>query len=163
MSVPNTTEIDRVDDGETLYRSVWQKPDCLAKYADGTLHISAAAFDDRAFQISLFRHDLCEGPPHSNPPQMSQTDFVLALLASRIRQQELTVGEQGKLMSLDVLPDTTGDQHASHAIVHPSLTINKNAFRKLRVRMAEIVENDWPIKPDPDFVAALPIKTTEQT
>ena len=94
---------------------------------------------------------------------MSQTDFVLALLASRIRQQELTVGEQGKLLSLDVLPDTTNDQHVSHAVVHPSLTINKNAFRKLRVRMAEIVEEDWPIKPDPDFVATLPFKTAEQT
>jgi hypothetical protein len=163
MLVTNTTDSNRVSDGETLYRSVWQKPECLAKYADGTLHISAAAFDDRAFQISLFRHDLCEEPPHSNPPRMSQTDFVLALLASRIREQKLTVGEQNTSMSLDVLPDTAGDQHSSHAVVHPSLTINKNAFRKLRVRMAEIVEKDWPIKPDPDFIAALPIKTAEQT
>lgn len=27
--------------------------------------------------------------------------------------------------------------------------------------MTEIVEEDWPIKPDPDFVAALPIKSEE--
>jgi len=92
---------------------------------------------------------------------MSQTDFVLALLASRIRQQELTVGDEGKLLSLDVLPDTTDGQHISHAIVHPSLTINKNAFRKIKKRMAEIVEEDWPIPPDPAFVATLEARAME--
>ena len=161
MLVTDTTNSNRVGDGEKLYRSVWQNPDCLAKYPDGSLRVSSAAFYDREFQISLFRHDLCEGAPDSNPPRLNQTDFVIAFLASRIRQQELTVGEHNKLLNLDVLSDTTNNQHRSHAVVHPSLTINKNAFRKLRTRMAEIVEENWPIPPDPDFVAALPVKSIE--
>lgn len=161
MSVTETTNSTRVGDGETLYRSVWKNPDCLAKYADGTLRVSAKAFDDREKQISLFRHDLCDEPPLSNPPRMSQTDMVVALLASRIREQQLSVGSDNAILSLDVLSDTTNNQHRSHAVVHPSLTINKNAFRKLRTRMAEIVEENWPIPPDPDFVAALPVKSIE--
>lgn len=161
MLVTETTALNQVSDGEMLYRSVWQRPGCLAKDDAGGLHVSSAAFDDRTLRISLSRRKFCVDPPNNNPPRMSQTDFVLALLASRIRQQELTVGDEGKLLSLDVLPDTTDGQHISHAIVHPSLTINKNAFRKIKKRMAEIVEEDWPIPPDPAFVATLEARAME--
>lgn len=162
MSVTDTTDLGRVGDGETLYRSVPQQPTFLAKDEGGALRLSSAAFDDSGNEISLFRHDLCEAPPFSDPPRRQATAFVLSLVASRIRQEQISFGNTGETLNLDVRPDTTEDQHASHAVVYPDRSVGTKVFRKIKRRMAEIVEEDWPIMPDSDFIASLPIKTAEQ-
>lgn len=154
MTFTSGEDRNYVSDRETLYRSVWQKPNYLVYDADGNLRVSSAAFDDEDNEISLFRHDLCEDPPNSRPPRMRDTDFVLALLAQRIREQHLAYGNN-ETYTIDVRPDLSNNQHVSHAVVFPSRSIGSKAFYKLKKRMAEIVEEDWPIKPDADFLASL--------
>jgi len=161
MSVTDTVALDQVADREILYRSVWQQPQYLVKDAEGGLRVSTAAFDDDGNEISLFRHDLCVSPPLSNPPRVRDTDFLLSLFASRIRQQQISFGDKGEIMTADVRPDTGDGQHVSHAVVYPDRTVGKKVFRRLKKRMTEIVEENWPIKPDANFVAALPIKSEE--
>ena len=161
MSITDIIPSDTIADREVLYRSVWQQPQYLVKVSDGDLRVSSAAFADDGNEISLFRHDLCESPPSSNPPKVRETDFVVSLLASRIRQQQISIGDKGEVLTIDVRPDTAGGQHVSHAVVYPNRTVGKKVFRKVKKRMSEIVEEDWPIRPDADFVASLETRTVE--
>ena len=155
MSVTDTTSLDAVADGELLYRSVWLQSSYLVKDAEGQLRVSSAAFDDMCNEISLFRHNLCETPPLSNPPRVREDDFVLSLLAIRIRKLEIPFGSEGEMLKADVRPDTTDGQHIAHAVIYPNLTVGSKVFYKLKKRLTEIIEKDWPIKPSPEFVATL--------
>lgn len=161
MSVTEIIASDRVLDEEILYRSVRQQASYIVKDAAGRLRVSSAAFDDHENEVSLFRHNLCDAPPLSNPPRLGQTDFMVSLLASHIREQRIQFGNNGEVFRADVRPDTTNNQHTSHAVVYPDRTIGSKVFLKLKKRMAEIAEETWAIPPDPNFVASLLARATE--
>lgn len=153
---------DRVSDDETLYRSVWQQAQYFVKDADNNLRLSSGAFDDPAKEISLFRHHLCDDPPYSCPPRLRPDDVVVALLPNRIRAEKITTGP-GEIFGLDVFPDPGNGQHVSHSVVRfvPSKDIGKKVFYKLKKRLTEIVEETWPIMPDPLFIDSLPVRGDE--
>lgn len=121
--------------------------------------VSSQAFDDPKMQPSLYRHDLCEAPPESNPPRMSETDGVLHLSPKNIRQIKLSAhfpdptapkGKIEKSVSVQLEPDP--EPHPSHAIVitEPALPSSRS-FQKLQQKLRD--QADWALEPDPSLIA----------
>lgn len=161
--MPEDAEVhkERVGDEETLYRSIWLRTECFFFDEEGVLRVSAEAFADRNKQPSVFRKHLCDAPPDSNPPRLHSEDAVVSLIAGKIREASPIQHQSGKnpvvAHVIDVRPDTSEGQHRSHAIVYANPEFpNSNAFAKLKLRLAQLVEN-WAIQPGTDFVEQLKI------
>jgi hypothetical protein len=109
------TSENSIGDSEILYRSV--RPTSQEIYYDefGTLRVSPQAFADRSRLPSLFRHDLCDAPPLSNPPRLGLDQAVVFLTAGEIREKAGPIEHKAEGTSLvtyliDVRPDTE-NQH----------------------------------------------------
>lgn len=137
------SEDTRVEDEELLYRSLELIEDNFSVDEETKKIVaSAEAFADRNKEPSLYRHDLCESAPHSNPPRMNGTDILAQLVAFEIRKEEVKQkppekNEDQKFYIFDVVPDTSNDQHQSHAVVKPSPGYQSpRHFEKLKKKLA---------------------------
>jgi len=159
VSAVDRVDLDRVEDDETLYRSVWLKEFCFFLDEEGVLHVSAEAFADRQHRPSVFRRHLCDAPPYSNPPRLNPDNAVVSLTAGRVRETSPISHQSGKqpvvLYVIDIEPDINEGQHRSHAVVYANPAFpNSNAFAKLKLRLAQLVE-EWTIPPDAAFIEQL--------
>ncbi len=158
MSTDETDTGDRVEDEETLYRSIRLQSQNF-KIDAGRLIVSPVAFADRQKQPSLYRHHLCDNPPTSDPPRKGPDQSVVSLIAGDIRQEGPIEHKSGKEETVkyivDVKPDTSGDQHRAHAIVFatPDFT-NSRPFEKLTIRLARLAHT-WAICPEDNFIEQL--------
>lgn len=149
---------ERIEDDETLYRSVWLKPECFYIDEGGALRISGQAFADKRKEPSVFRKHLCDDPPYSNPPRLDPDQAVVSFTAGNIREKASPIAHQSDQNEppieylIDVRPDRSEGQHRSHAIVFATPAFKTNRpFEKLKLRLAQLVEA-WAILPDPAFV-----------
>jgi len=123
-----------VTDTEILYRSVRTNSEGGYKDENGTIRISASAFNDRHWQPSVDRATLKNNDPIES--QKSPTDCVVSLIAKEIREEK--VEKNGTEYILDIKPDPKEDNKA-HAIIIPSPEYqNENAFRKVKERLARL-------------------------
>jgi hypothetical protein len=149
-----------VSDDENLYRSIWLKPQCFSLDENGALRVSPEAFADKSKRPSLFRHDLCDAPPHSNPPRLGPDQAVASLLAGNIREKAGPIVHQAEKREpvtylIDIAPDLSDGQHRSHAIVFATPAFEtRRAFEKLKLRLALLVEA-LVIPPPAEFVNEL--------
>jgi hypothetical protein len=145
---------------ESVYRSVEEKR-INYEYADGKVRLASAAFFDSQEKPSLYRHLLCESPPESNPPHMSETDAVYVLIVNEIEvgftfksgsspKKQETISYLPKVVS-----DTSEEQHISHSIVvcKPSPWRISKDFDRLREILAVLANRrEPPIPPRKEFL-----------
>ena len=146
---------DRVADNELLYRSIRLIENNFRKESDGTVRLSSQAFTDRSKEPSVYRHNLCESPPYGNPPRLGETDAVAGLIAATIRRNSPLL-HQGDEYQIDIRPEP--EDHLAHAVVfaRPEFP-NDKPFRRLRELLTKIIEQEWPIPPNEEFIENLPI------
>ena len=150
---------DEVLNNETLYRSIWLKPECFY-FEEGTLHVAAQAFADSNKRPSLYREHLCDAPPYSDPPRIGSDQAVVSLIAGKIREASPILHQSEKKLVeehvIDVKPDLSNGQHRAHCVVFSNPDFpNSNAFKKLKLRLAQLVER-FDIEPKQEFIDTLP-------
>ena len=155
----DTLDVGKVENEETLYRSIWLKKECFGFDEEGNLRVSPQAFADKRKQPSVFRHHLCDAPPASNPPRLGTEQAVVSLTAGRVRETMPIEqkSENADLMKyiIDVRSDTSNGQHRAHAVVFADPDFKTNRpFEKLTIRLAQLVE-DWAIMPSDNFIEGI--------
>ncbi len=152
-------EGDRVDDGETIYRSV--APGQIA-WSDGEPHVSSSAFLDPYFKPSVDRAPLCVNGPDQT--QRSPADGVCQLVARRVRAiSPAKVGDRDALghvlqeRTVDVVPDAVPENdergrpsNPAHALIvtTPQISKKTSAWSRVREALAFVAgETPWAIVP----------------
>lgn len=107
---------DFVKDEESLYRSVWRKDYCFFMSDEGNLCLSGEAFADKKRKPSVSRKHLCENPPYSKLPRLSDNDAVVLLTAEIIRKNANPIthksGKNPQINHIiDVIPDIELPNH----------------------------------------------------
>jgi hypothetical protein len=140
-----------VGDDERLYRSVRPKLEECYFNPEGQLVLSTEAFNDRQRRVSVYRHDLCESPPHSNPPRLDHDQAVVSATAEEIREkspyEHKPDGKPASQYDIDVWPDTE-DQHRAHCVIMATPDATRGAFEKLKLHLRTVFTT-WDICPDP--------------
>ena len=146
-----------ISNEEIIHRSVQLVPQFFRWGAEGEIKISASAFNDRPFEPSFYRKDLCEHPPESTPPRMNSDDAVAAVIVEAIRKQQPILFQSGNAAEpiphkVDVRPETIG-HHPSHVVVFTAPEFKtKGGFAKLKEFLALLVAENWAIQPNPAFL-----------
>jgi hypothetical protein len=151
-----------VASGENLYRSIRLVPNNFYRDSEGNWHISSEAFSDIAQRVSLFRHQLCDNPPSSNPPRLNADDVLACLIAGRIMSETIeNTPEQGMdkgrttTYRFFIEPDQSDNQHISHVVVVPNPEFtSRKVFDKLKRRLVILIEKCL-FPPPSEFVDSL--------
>jgi len=157
-------EDDRVDDEETLFRSVSDEATAphWARDVDGVLRVSAAAFFDPGFKPSVDRAKLCNNDPTWT--RRAERDGVAKLSAQAIRSidpDEVADRDSKQHVlqrrSVDVVPDrreanaTTGErENPAHALVvtTPQIAKDNSSWRRVRIALARVAtDGGWALEP----------------
>jgi hypothetical protein len=128
---------DRVDDDETLYRSV--VPELWKQRNDGEFYLSSQAFADRNRRPSVDRAKLCGHDPSYT--QFRPSDFVCSLIAEDVRAISTVVKHDKKGVpqvrhNIDVEPAPLS-HNGAHAEIYAIPEISGGRlFERLLERLA---------------------------
>jgi hypothetical protein len=145
-----------ITDDEILYRRIPHDKSFLV-VQDGKLRVSSQAFSDRAFRPSVDRAKLRENDPRHS--QLKPSDAVVSLVTRDVRSIDTIVkvshDGQPQTFSIDVehvpiFNDPLAPDNPAHAEIYTRPDCDKNAFRKLKERLAQLAnERLWDIEPPP--------------
>lgn len=147
-----------VTDDEILYRRVPHDRNFLV-VRDGKMRVSSQAFADRFFRPSVDRAKLCENDPRHT--QRQQSDAVVSIVTGNVRAIDniTKTGSDGQVQKFDIdvehMPIVNyplEPDNLAHAEIHTKPECDKNIFRKLKERLAQLAnERLWEIEP-PTFL-----------
>lgn len=133
----NGVDGDRVDDDETLYRSV--VPELWKQKNGGEFYLSSQAFADRNRRPSVDRAKLCNHEPGYT--QFRPSDYVCSLVAEEVRAIDTVVKYDKKGVpqvwhNIDVEPVPVSN-NAAHAEIYAVPEISSGClFGRLLERLA---------------------------
>ena len=143
---------------EILYRRVPSGMRLYTFLPDGSIQIEPAAFEDRECRISVDRAELCPNKAHDtlNRSKDGLDGGVVSFVTRDVRSTEELVSKYG---NQGVIQEFTAEvehmpipENYAHAEIHGNPEFSqrdkKKAFRKLRHRLAGLVEaRQWEIVP----------------
>ncbi len=145
-----------ITNSEILYRRIPHDKNFLV-LQDGKIRLSSQAFSDRNFRPSVDRASLRENDPRQT--QRTLSDAVVSLITKDVRSIDYIVkaSHEGYFQSFDVdvehvpiINDSLGLDNPAHAEIYIIPQCDKNVFRKLKERLAQLAnERLWEIEPAP--------------
>ena len=144
-----------ITDDEVLYRRIPSGKKLYAFRLDGKIEIEPEAFEDRDCRISVDRAEICVHNPW-NTLGKDDGGGVVSLVTRDVRaiKNIARMGTKERVLqpfTIDVehMPLSENDAHAEIYGIPEFMDIDKKrAFRRLRHRIAELVEaRPWEIEP----------------
>jgi len=128
-----------ITDDEILYRRIPHDKSFLV-VQDGKTRVSSQAFSDRAFRPSVDRAMLREHDPKQT--QQSPSDAIVSLVTKDVRSID-TIARQAQSFQVDVehvpiINVLLGLDNLAHAEIYTKPECDKNVFRKLKERLAQL-------------------------
>jgi hypothetical protein len=143
-----------ITDAEILYRRVPHDRSFLV-VQDGKMRVSSQAFADRLFRPSVDCANLCEHDPRHT--QRQQLDAVVSVVTGNVRAiNNITkTGTDGQVQRftidvehMPIVNHPLEPDNLAHAEIHTKPACDKNVFRKLKERLAQLAnERLWEIEP----------------
>lgn len=150
----------RVNDDEELYRRIPSYQNCIRRLEDGSIRLSASAFNDRFKKPSVDRKNLRS---HPSQTQVDPSDGVVTLITSAVRNIAGMVkkNDRGKVIEnyiIDVIPDpirghsVLPDNPAHALIVSDPDDIRGESFNRLKEALSLLVTREhWLIPSQEDL------------
>ncbi len=135
--------LDRVGDGEVLYRNV------RLRYCtpDETVKVRSEAFFDPQRRPSVDRAELCS---HDPAYTRRGVDGVVSLVAREVRAiDDVLLHDPVRVFMVDVEPRPLQDNPAHAQIYLQPESNNDRVFRRLRISLARLANTrPWAIRPE---------------
>ncbi|GER86535.1 hypothetical protein KDW_06970 [Dictyobacter vulcani] len=147
-----------IEDHEVLFRRVPNTPDYIVR-REGMVRISSQAFSDRYYRPSVDRAILRENNPKLC--QQNATDAVVSIIARDVRGIEGILKNNGNeppqqyIIDIEYVPieNVPGKpDNIAHAEIFTDPICDKNIFRKLKERLAQLANlRLWDVDPPSTF------------